>query len=198
LIKIKNLTYNYKNESKNIFENAELTIAKGMWLLQGDNGVGKSTLLKILNNTYSYEGEISDTAVVEVKGSMIFLDDKTSLPLNLHELDIAKYIFKINDILLDAEYVPLYTNKALVMYSVGERKMATLKILSYLKIDILIIDEYITNIDETNMVEVFNILKNLDHSGTIIIISSNEVDIKSRFPNRIVIKNEKLEVIEGE
>jgi ATP-binding cassette subfamily F protein 3 len=46
-------------EEKRIFRNAELTIAKGEHLaLVGANGTGKSTLVRMIMNEESYEGEI--------------------------------------------------------------------------------------------------------------------------------------------
>lgn len=140
MIKVNNLTYNYKNQETKVFEKANIELDKGLWLLEGDNGTGKSTLLKIITGSYINEGEISEDTTIDIQGNIIFLDDSTSLPLGLKELDIAEYIFKINDISLGSRYEPLYKDKALAMYSVGERKMATLKILSYLNIDMLIIN----------------------------------------------------------
>lgn len=195
MLKINNLTFNYKNEENKIFENAEIELEKGIWLLEGDNGSGKSTFFKVLTGAYGDIGEISEDTCVDIKGNVIFLDNETSLPPNLNELDIAKYIFYINDISLEKEYVPIYNNRNLGSYSTGERKIAALRILSHLSVDILLIDEYITNIDENNVTEAMEILREISSKGTLIIISSNEVDIKNRFQNKILVRDKKLEVI---
>jgi len=198
MIKIKNLTFNYKNEKNRIFEDTNMDINGGIWLLKGENGSGKSTLFEILMNSHADIGDFSENTSINIEGEKIFLDNSISLPLNLKELDIAKYIFHINNVTLDKEYAPIYNDRKLISYSSGERKLATLRILSNLKIDILLIDEYITNLDENNVIEVMEILRNMSSKGALIIVSSNEIDIINRFENKIIIKNKKIEVREGE
>jgi len=197
MIKIEHLTFRYKDQTNLVFEEAKLEITDGIWLLEGENGSGKSTFLKLLNNPAHEIGELDDRTIINVDGNIVFLDRDSSLPLNLNEVDIAQYIFSINKI-REKEYNPIHKNRPLASYSIGERKMVTLKILSYLNIDILLIDEYITNIDEFNVIEAMNILKMLYEKDTLIVISSNEADIKKRFNNKISIVNKKLMVSKNE
>lgn len=58
-INIKNLNFNYQNNQ--VLKNVNLEIKKGKkYLLQGDNGTGKSTFLKILMGIErEYEGKIN-------------------------------------------------------------------------------------------------------------------------------------------
>ena len=159
-----------------------------------ENGSGKSTFFKLLTNDVTEIGRISDDAVVQINGNVIFLNDETCLPPNLKEEDIAKYIFHINDISLKEKYVPIHSNRKIASYSNGERKLAVLRILSHLEFDILLADEYIVNIDEFNIEEVMNLLEKMSERGALIIISSNEVDIKNKFLNKITISNKKFQV----
>lgn len=57
-IEVKNLTFAY--DTKQVFKNACFTIEKGKkYLIKGPSGIGKSTLIKLLSQTYdNYEGEI--------------------------------------------------------------------------------------------------------------------------------------------
>ena len=60
------------------------------------------------------------------------------------------------------------------------------------------IDEYINNIDEKNIEEVIGILLKLSRNETLIIISSNEKELKNRFENKIIIEKKGIKVIENE
>ncbi|HPX84484.1 MAG TPA: ABC transporter ATP-binding protein [Bacilli bacterium] len=58
-LKVSNLSFAY--DDKDLFHNVSFTIEKGKkYLLKGASGVGKSTLIKLLSQTYpNYEGSIS-------------------------------------------------------------------------------------------------------------------------------------------
>lgn len=192
MINIKNLSFKYNNSEVNVLENVNFVVNSGIWLLEGENGSGKSTFLKIINDTYKDLGTLSEESELLVEGKKILLDNTTTLPLRLKEKDIAKYLLKINDINIIDEYVPIYYDRDLITYSTGELKLATLNILSYLKVDLLLMDEYISNIHEKNIGKVMDMLQEISNKGTIIILSSNEVDIKNRFKNKIKIQNKAL------
>lgn len=198
MIEIKNLSYKYKNESDNIFKDINININKGILSLEGNNGSGKSSFYKILTNKFEDEGEVNSESTIKVDGNIILLDDSINIPGNLKEEDIANYIFYINGIRKINKYKPIYSNKPIGLYSVGERKLAILRIMSYLKIDVLLIDEYLTNIDEKNIEEVIGILLKLSRNETLIIISSNEKELKNRFENKIIIEKKGIKVIENE
>lgn len=59
LIEVNNLSFSYDN--KQIFNNTSFTIEKGKkYLIKGPSGIGKSTLIKLLSQTYEdYEGAIT-------------------------------------------------------------------------------------------------------------------------------------------
>lgn len=194
MIRVENLIFRYKNNQDEVFNSGNLNIANGIWVLEGRNGSGKTTLLKILNDNYTDLGDIGEDTIINIKGKSVFLDDKIDLPYNLKEKDLANYIFKINEVKNNGEYVPIHSNKTLGMYSVGERKLAVLRIISELKFDILLIDEYLTNIDEINLIEVYKILNKLKDKGTLIIISSNDEIIKNKFNNKIIISNNSIRI----
>lgn len=192
MINIKNLSFKYNNSEVNVLENVNFVVNSGIWLLEGENGSGKSTFLKIINDTYKDLGTLSEESELLVEGKKILLDNTTTLPLRLKEKDIAKYLLKINDINIIDEYIPIYYDRDLITYSTGELKLAILNILSYLKVDLLLMDEYISNIHEKNIGKVMDMLQKIADKGTIIILSSNEVDIKNRFKNKIKIQNKAL------
>ena len=48
MIEVKELTFKYKKNTKNIINNISLEINSGVYGLVGANGAGKTTLLKII------------------------------------------------------------------------------------------------------------------------------------------------------
>ena len=56
MITIKNLTKKYNG--KYVYKDFNLTLPKGLTILIGSNGVGKSTLVKCITNQIAYKGEI--------------------------------------------------------------------------------------------------------------------------------------------
>lgn len=198
VIEIRNLTYKYKNEEDDVFSDVSISLSRGIWSLEGENGTGKSSFYKLLTNKFEDEGEVDEKTNIRVKGSVVLLNDSVTVPGNLSEKDIAEYIFYINGIKGIHEYKPMYLNKPIGAYSVGERKLAVLRIMSYLSIDVLLIDEYLTNIDEKNIEEVLGILFEFSKNNTLIIISSNEKALKDRFKNKLMIEEKGIRVMGNE
>ena len=66
-LKIENLTFGY-NENKNLFENLNIEIYRGeRFLILGENGVGKSTILKLIANQLKpNSGEIKTTEKTKI------------------------------------------------------------------------------------------------------------------------------------
>ena len=60
IIEIKNISFHYPNSKENIFKDFSLTIKKGEKIaIVGENGVGKTTLIKLISRIYDpQEGEI--------------------------------------------------------------------------------------------------------------------------------------------
>lgn len=198
VIEIRNLTYKYKNEEDAVFSDVSISLSRGIWSLEGENGTGKSSFYKLLTNKFEDEGQVDEKTNIRVKGSVVLLNDSITVPGNLSEKDIAEYIFYINGIKGIHEYKPMYLNKPIGAYSVGERKLAVLRIMSYLSIDVLLIDEYLTNIDEKNIEEVLGILFEFSKNNTLIIISSNEKALKDRFKNKLMIEEKGIRVMGNE
>ena len=196
MIKVSNLTFRYSDDDKLIFDQASLTLESGLWLLEGENGSGKTTLLKLLASKPENRkklGSIADESVIDVSGEVVLLDNQLVIPGQLSEINFVNYLLSINDVTLKQPYQPRYEKKPLYGYSTGEQKMVIFQLLSYLKPDVLLLDEYISNLDEEHIPEAIAYLESMANKGCLILCSSNELDIRGRFSNKIKIVDRKLE-----
>ena len=71
--------------------------------------------------------------------------------------------------------------------------MVIFQLLSYLKPKVLLLDEYISNLDEEHIPEAIGYLESMANKGCLILCSSNELDIRGRFSNKVKIVDRKLE-----
>lgn len=166
-ISIKNLSFSYKN--KLILENVNLEILKGKkYLLRGDNGVGKSTLLKILMGIErDYKGEISlnstnlnlisDWNIVK---NISFIDNNPLLiEGNLSEniSFYSKYDNKKIDVLVNLVNLSELKGKTLIDWkqkndlSVGQKQRINFASHIIEEKPIVIIDEAFSNLDKENV-----------------------------------------------
>ena len=88
MIKLKNLTLNFDNMS--LFDNVSLEIPKNkVTMIVGQNGTGKTTLLKVISKSISPKGvEIENNS----KG-MFYLPQKISYPKGLTLFEYLSSIF---------------------------------------------------------------------------------------------------------
>lgn len=192
MLRINNLSLSYENGDL-LFSEADFQISSGLWLLEGFNGCGKSTLLHAIMSDPEQRGNhwrIDDDSVIEKPSKTILIDAHTTIP-NVKEKDCAEFIFKMNGLTV-SDYTPIYNNRKLNTYSTGEKKAAIFHIISYLEPELVLIDEFISNLDDDNLTAVFDQLQNMVDRGTIVLVASNENDIKDRFVNRCQIRNQKI------
>ncbi len=100
MIEIKNLCFGYK-KSKNVLENVNLNLKKGrIYGLLGKNGIGKSTLLKLIGGLqFPDSGEIKVGEFTPTERKVAFLADMFFISEELYDshLTIEKYV-KINSV----------------------------------------------------------------------------------------------------
>ncbi len=199
MIEIKNLTFRYNDTD--IFKEANLCLTSGMWLLEGENGQGKTTLLNLLGkqqNIYKKNKLLSSESKIIIDDSVILLDENVDIPLFFTEKELYTIIMRINGLKADKKYKTCYEKKKLAEYSVGERKYAVLNIISNVSPKVLLIDEYLTNLDSRHINDILTTLSKMEKKGTIIIISSNDNYVKSLIKPVIKIQNKELYIFEKE
>lgn len=188
-IKIENLSFRYDEE--NIFNKLNIEFKKGnIYVLKGNNGTGKSTLLNLILGTYVEDTKESikynDISMININmqdlrkqkisflnqmpqlltGSMIY-----NLSFNQYEYDIKKikYLFELFSIskYLQDDIHDIYS------YSGGEiQKIALIRTLLK-EFDCLILDEPTSALDKKSKINFIKYLNNIK-KNKIIIIASHE------------------------
>lgn len=186
-INIKNLSFNYQNNQ--VLKNVNLEIKKGKkYLLQGDNGTGKSTFLKILMGIErEYEGKInfnsrelktiSDQNIIE---NIAFIDNNPVLiPGNLAE-NISFYSDydskKIDELIELINLSELKSKNLLTLdektdLSMGQKQLVNFASHLAEAKPIIILDEAFSNLDKKNLENLVSFL--LDQQVTLLFILHN-------------------------
>ncbi len=189
-----------KSFDKLLFDNLNLEIFYQDFLgLIGDNGTGKTTLLKIIEGTEKYDsGEIKLGSRVKVgylKQEEEFQNPSMDLVEYYHrELDVtlsearnqlAKVLFTGDDVF-----------KTLGVLSGGEKTRLKLGILLYRKVNLLILDEPTNHLD----IDSREILEETlgEYEGTIIFVSHDRYFINKVADRIAEIENKKINVFNGD
>lgn len=168
LMRGKNLTKAY---DKPIFNGTQFTVKRGRKiLLIGENGIGKSTLLKMMQGVIDYDGEISVNPNCQ---TAYFNQELEALDLNQRVYD---YFFDVcdNPVIVRSELNQLMFSadqiyQVIGTLSEGEKVKLTLGRMLFGGVDLLILDEPTNHLD-INTREVFEkALKN--YTGTLIMVT---------------------------
>ena len=179
-----------------------LTVAKGeVMALLGENGAGKSTIMKVLSGMYgvgSYEGEIkidgnlvrshSPQEAARAGVAMIyqelnpFLDMTVAENVFMHDFPVKNGMVDVKKMngetrkLIEAIGVDIHPNMRLRSLPAGQQQIVA--ILRELHIDakVFIFDEPTSSLTKTETVKLFEIIRRLKSQGKSIIYISHRLD----------------------
>ncbi|MCB2305136.1 metal ABC transporter ATP-binding protein [Clostridium estertheticum] len=179
MIQINNLFFSYTSGAPYILNDISLTINNGEYLsILGDNGCGKSTLVKLILNFLSpTKGTIvnSDKNIGYVPQKSDFLNSQ--FPITVYEmLNCYRKVLKIKDKTLVARRL-----EAINMLDFKDSLIGTLSGGQCQKIfivrallgnpDLLILDEPSTGIDVTSQKEIYSLIRDLNKNNKITVIA---------------------------
>ncbi|MBW9150745.1 metal ABC transporter ATP-binding protein [Clostridium estertheticum] len=179
MIQINNLFFSYTSGAPYILNDISLTINNGEYLsILGDNGCGKSTLVKLILNFLSpTKGSIvnSDKNIGYVPQKSDFLNSQ--FPITVYEmLNCYRKVLKIKDKTLVARRL-----EAINMLDFKDSLIGTLSGGQCQKIfivrallgnpDLLILDEPSTGIDVTSQKEIYSLIRDLNKNNKITVIA---------------------------
>ncbi|AUB31250.1 ABC transporter ATP-binding protein [Spiroplasma floricola] len=201
MLEIKSMSKKFDNE-KGIF-NFSLELKEGEIIgLVGDNGSGKSTMLKSLFGEYKKdEGEIllNGESLLKNLTSISFFPDQSVYPKDITILNFAIYdgilcgiekkeVEQRLDILLEKFNLLDYKTKKFNSLSAGMQKKALLAITLISRPKFIFLDEPTANLDVKSRTDFHKILKSLAKNNKVgILITSHIIDELEGFINKLVI-----------
>ena len=170
-LKVQNLTFGYK---QNLFENLTFSLGKGeKFLVVGTNGVGKTTLLKLIVGILKPQkgeiviGEKTDIGYYAQEHESLnleknILDNFKELQISEKELRniLGRFLFYGDDVLKKVKYL-----------SPGERSRVALAKLACLGANLLILDEPTNHLDPKTQEIIAEVFR--DYKGTMLVVSHN-------------------------
>ena len=176
---LKTANLSYKFDDKYIFSDLSFDMAnQGIYKLVGDNGSGKSSLLKILSGIYkNYEGELS----LNTKKGIFYSGHKTALKNSLSVIENIYYDIRLPKISLNQIY-PVLRDLELENYAdiqsshLSEGQKRKISLISFIlsAADLYFLDEPFNNLDQKTSKLLKEIFENKINSGAKIIFSSHD------------------------
>ncbi len=186
-IKVTNLTFGY-NKSNLLYNNLTFDISRGeKFLIIGENGIGKSTLLKlIMNNLHPLSGSIEINDKVSIgyyAQEHEILNNEQNILKNFSETNfstgqlrayLGNFLFTNDDVYKKVKYL-----------SPGERSRVALAKISINKPNLLILDEPTNHLDPETQRIIANTFK--DYDGTLLLVSHNLDFVDNLNINRMLL-----------
>lgn len=207
MIKINNLSYQYKN-GNNVLKNLNIHIKSGEFVaVIGQNGAGKTTLLKQLNGLLkSCDGSIhicgldaakTKTSVLAKKIGFLFQNpDHQIFCTNVYDeiafglKNLGINLSEIEAIVLNAAKkvgVEKYLSTDPFSLSKGQRQRVALASVLAMETDVLVLDEPTTGQDYSEGLEIMEIVMELNRHGKTIIMVTHDMELVARYAKRVIV-----------
>ena len=199
MIEIRNLDFSYKKTP--VFSNINLSFPEGaIYGLLGENGVGKTTLLKIIcglqrpeTGTCTIDGLTSHDRLPEMLQRVVFLPDEVTLPDNatpqryVNELAPFYPTFSQGTFLHLMQELEVEPDRKFKEMSFGQQKKSLIAASLSLGTDYILLDEPTNGLDIPSKSQFRSILSKIADEGKTIIISTHQVKDVENLIDPIVI-----------
>lgn len=199
MIEIKNLDFSYKKTP--VFNNINLSFPQGaIYGLLGENGVGKTTLLKIIcglqrpvSGTCTVDGLTSYDRLPEMLQRIVFLPDEVTLPDNatpqkyVDELSPFYPTFSQGTFLHLMQELEVEPDRKFREMSFGQQKKSLIAASLSLGTDYVLLDEPTNGLDIPSKAQFRSILSKIADEDKTIIISTHQVKDVENLIDPIVI-----------
>lgn len=188
-LKIKNLNFKYnKDSNKNIISNLSFDLMRGeKFLIVGENGIGKSTIIKLIVNKLK-----ADSGIIElgVKTDIAYyaqehelLEQDLTILENFNNMGLSNKV--IRSALGRFLFVGDDVYKRVKVLSPGERSRVALAKLSLSGANFLILDEPTNHLDPETQEIIAETFK--DYPGTMLVVSHNPEFVDNLGVERLLI-----------
>ncbi|WP_314022799.1 ABC transporter ATP-binding protein [Gemella sanguinis] len=187
LMEVNNITY------KNILTNITTTVYKGDVIgLIGKNGVGKTTLLRLLSNIMKSNkgkivGKVVPFLVMQDMDYQFFTESvESEMKFGSADNDLEK----INSLLMKLGLTEL-KDKIPFELSGGQKQRLLIAISALANVNLLMFDEPTSGLDYVNMTKVSGILKDLSKNSALI-VATHDIEFLYKTCNRVVYLDDKV------
>ena len=187
LMEINNITY------KNILTNITTTVYKGDVIgLIGKNGVGKTTLLRLLSNIMKPNkgkivGKVVPFLVMQDMDYQFFTESvESEMKFGSADNDLEK----INSLLMKLGLIE-FKDKIPFELSGGQKQRLLIAISALANVNLLMFDEPTSGLDYVNMTKVSGILKDLSKNSALI-VATHDIEFLYKTCNRVVYLDDKV------
>ena len=187
LMEINNITY------KNILTNITTTIYKGDVIgLIGKNGVGKTTLLRLLSNIMKPDkgkvvGKVIPFLVMQDMDYQFFTESvESEMKFGSADNDLEK----INSLLMKLGLTE-FKDKIPFELSGGQKQRLLIAISALANVNLLMFDEPTSGLDYVNMTKVSGILKDLSKNSALI-VATHDIEFLYKTCNRVIYLDDKV------
>lgn len=202
MITIKNMSFSYKHTK--VFDNISLNFEKGnIYGLLGENGVGKTTLLKIISGLQrcqsgicQMDGEDSYRRLPSMLEDVVFLPDEVRLPADSSPM---KYITELGRFYKNYSYgsfvelmqeLDVDPNRRFKEMSYGQVKKSLICCALSLRTSYVLLDEPTNGLDIPSKSDFRKILSKRADENSCIIVSTHQVkDVENLIDPIIIITN---------
>ena len=224
-IEIKNFSYKYPLEDKNVLENLNLKIEKGeFWTVIGKNGSGKTTLCNALRRFVPdfYKGEVTGEIVVDGKNlkdfspkelvtkiGFVFQNPFTQIS-GVKDTVFEEIAYGLENLAVEKEKIIKRVNETLKLLEIehlkdknpqemsgGQKQRVALASIIVMDPEILVIDEPTSQLDPKGTQDIFKIINIMAKKGKTIILVEHKLELIAEYAEKIVVLDEGKIILSG-
>ena len=224
-IEIKNFSYKYPLEDKNVLENLNLKIEKGeFWAVIGKNGSGKTTLCNALRRFVPdfYKGEVTGEIVIDGKNlkdfspkelvtkiGFVFQNPFTQIS-GVKDTVFEEIAYGLENLAVEKEKIIKRVNETLKLLEIehlkdknpqemsgGQKQRVALASIIVMDPEILVIDEPTSQLDPKGTQDIFKIINIMAKKGKTIILVEHKLELIAEYAEKIVVLDEGKIILSG-
>ena len=225
-IEIKNFSYKYPLEDKNVLENLNLKIETGeFWAIVGKNGSGKTTFCNALRRFVPdfYKGEVTGEIVVDGKNlkdfspkelvtkiGFVFQNPFTQIS-GVKDTVFEEIAYGLENLAVEKEEIIKRVNETLKLLEIehlkdknpqemsgGQKQRVALASIIVMDPEILVIDEPTSQLDPKGTQDIFKIINIMAKKGKTIILVEHKLELIAEYAEKIVVLDEGKIILSGD